>query len=507
MATLRLNITANYIGKMWLAFVSLAFVPLYIRFLGMESYGLIGIYLSLQSLFGLLDLGLSTTLNRELARLSVGEGKAQAQEMRDLVHTLQIIYWGVAIAIGAVVLILAPLISHHWVKAQHLSPNIINQTIIIMGLSIALQWPYALYYGGLIGLQRQVLLNGIVVSLATLRALGAVYILWKVSSTIQAFFYWQMFISTIQTVAAGAVLWRQLPTTDHAVRFRKQALSRIWRFAGGLTGISIVSLALIQLDKVVLSKILPLREFGNYTLAGTVAGGLSFFIAPVFDGIFPRFSQLATLQDVKALSDLYHRSCQMVATIILPMALVICLFSYQLLFIWTGNSLIAANTHWILSFLIMGSAFNSIMNLPYALQLAYGWTRLAFFSNLIASIILIPVIIVLAYEYGAIGGAMVWLALNCGYILISIQIMHTRLLTADKWRWYRDDFGLPLLAAGATAGLLKVLIPMGTTRFENSLGLFVVSSVTLVMTVIVMPFPRRLAIQYLQKIRTQTLWL
>src|SRR5258708_25750825 len=188
MARLRTNIAANYAGKVWLALMSLAFVPIYIRFLGIEAYGLIGIYLSLQSLFSLLDLGLSTTLNRELARLSGKSG--HAQEMRDLVHTLQIIYWGVAFMIGIGVVLLAPLVAHHWVKAEHLSPNVINQTIIIMGLSIALQWPYALYYGGLIGLQRQVLLNGIVITLATIRALGAVFILWNVSPTIQAFFFW-----------------------------------------------------------------------------------------------------------------------------------------------------------------------------------------------------------------------------------------------------------------------------------------------------------------------------
>ena len=47
--------------------MSLAFVPLYIKFMGIESYGLVGIFASLLALFGLLDMGLSTTLNRELA--------------------------------------------------------------------------------------------------------------------------------------------------------------------------------------------------------------------------------------------------------------------------------------------------------------------------------------------------------------------------------------------------------------------------------------------------------
>ena len=78
--------------------MSLVFVPLYIKFMGIESYGLVGIFASLFALFGLLDMGLSTTLNRELARLSAVPDRAG--EMRNLVRTLEIIYWGMAVVIG-----------------------------------------------------------------------------------------------------------------------------------------------------------------------------------------------------------------------------------------------------------------------------------------------------------------------------------------------------------------------------------------------------------------------
>jgi len=86
MSTIKKNIIANITGKGWTAIISLAFIPFYIRFMGIEAYGLVGIYLLLLALFALLDLGLSTTLNKELAGLTVQEGKAQ--EMRDLVRTL-----------------------------------------------------------------------------------------------------------------------------------------------------------------------------------------------------------------------------------------------------------------------------------------------------------------------------------------------------------------------------------------------------------------------------------
>ena len=98
MSIIKKNIAANFAGSIWSAIMGLIFVPLYIKFIGIESWGLIGIFATLQIIFGLLDMGLSTTLNREMARLSVLSGKEQ--DMRNLVRTLEMIYWCVAVFVG-----------------------------------------------------------------------------------------------------------------------------------------------------------------------------------------------------------------------------------------------------------------------------------------------------------------------------------------------------------------------------------------------------------------------
>ncbi len=45
------------------------FVPLYIKFIGIEAYGLIGLFFVMQALFAVMDMGLSATASREIARL------------------------------------------------------------------------------------------------------------------------------------------------------------------------------------------------------------------------------------------------------------------------------------------------------------------------------------------------------------------------------------------------------------------------------------------------------
>ena len=80
--------------------------PLYLKYLGIESYGLIGLFVSLMALLSIMDMGLSSTLSRELARLSVIPGTEQ--ESRDLVRTMELVYWTIGALLALSTIALAP---------------------------------------------------------------------------------------------------------------------------------------------------------------------------------------------------------------------------------------------------------------------------------------------------------------------------------------------------------------------------------------------------------------
>lgn len=477
--------------------MSLAFVPLYIKFMGIESYGLIGIFTSLLSIFGLLDMGISTTLNREMARFSTLPGKAQ--EMRDFVRTLETIYWAVGLSIAFAVIALASPITNYWIHADKMSPATVRQALMIMGCIIAFQWPLRFYSGGLMGLQKQVLLNGIEIGAATLRGFGAVFILWKISPTIQAFFSWQIIVSMLQTLTTAILLWKKLPKTGAFSRFQKKLLLPVWRFSAGLAGISIVSLVLTQTDKVVLSRMLTLEMFGYYTLAVTVAGALYNFYGPIYSAVFPRFCQLIRVSDNSELKALYHKSCQLLSVMVLPAAIVICMFSQYIMLLWTRNSLIATSTQYLISILVIGTALNGLMQIPAGLMYADGWTKLLFYADLVAIVLLIPMMILLVMHYGAVGAAVSWLVLNLGYVLIVIHIMHTRLLTNEKWRWYFVDIGVPLSGALSVALIWRIFMPAGMSRYAMFAYLAGVSITALISSAVLTPYSRALINQIVLK--------
>jgi hypothetical protein len=80
----KLNTLANYAGRFWLNLLSFLLVPVYLHYLGVEAYGLIGAFYAVISFINLLDLGLSTTVSREVAlRKAVSDGVSLALPTKD----------------------------------------------------------------------------------------------------------------------------------------------------------------------------------------------------------------------------------------------------------------------------------------------------------------------------------------------------------------------------------------------------------------------------------------
>ena len=282
-----------------------------------------------------------------------------------------------------------------------------------------------------------------------------------------------------------------MPKSSRAAKFNRALLSRVWRFAAGVTGIPFTVIILPQADKVILSKMLTLNDFAYYSLAYLVAMSLGKFMAPVFNATYPRLANLIALKDEEGLINQYHASAQLISLLVLAPAAVITFFSYELLFLWTQDHDIAGKTFAIVSILVVGSALNGIMNVPYALQLASGWTSLTLRANIIACAILVPLIIVLTDSLGVVGAAIVWVILNSGYVIFVITFMHKKLIPNEKKLWYWRDTGIPLVTAFSIAAISRLLLPVTEGIYLISLTLTSVSLVTLAGTAIATPLSRR----------------
>ena len=262
----------------------------------------------------------------------------------------------------------------------------------------------------------------------------------------------------------------------------------------GITGI--LAIVLTQIDKIILIKLLPLNEFGYYVFASSITLAILVISTTFYSSLFPRFSQLVKNNDVVKLIDLYHGSSQVLAVIIIPLSSVITVFSFQILMLWTGDEVLSNNTYILVKFLVIGSALNSLVFIPYALQIAYGWTKLAVWQNFIAIIILVPLMLIFTKRYGAEGAAFIWVILNFGYLVVGVPIMHLKLLPTEKWRWYRSTVVIPLIATIGSMGLYKLI----NLKMESpSSALFQITAVLIIswcFAALATPYTRRLSINY-----------
>ncbi len=460
--SLKKNVLANYLGQGWTALMGLAFIPLYIRYLGVEAWGLIGFMSMLQAWLTLLDMGLTPTLSREMARFQAGEHSAQS--IRDLLRSMEFIFGGVAVVVVMVVWLLAPWVAAHWLNAARLPVATVAQAVALMGFVLAARMLEQVYRGAIQGMQRQVWLNGLQSIVATVRWAGAVGVLMWLANSIEAFFLWQGIVSLLSVILMARQTYRWLPTGIRPGRFDGVALGSIRSFAMGMAATTLLVLLLTQVDKLLLSRLVSLEEFGYYALAASVASALYFLISPIATAASPRLTELVARGEQKVIVDTYHRASQLLAAILIPVALVMATFAQPLLLAWTGDAALARLAAPLLSLLALGTMCNGLMNMPYVTQIAYGWSAFAVRVNVVAVCFIVPAILWSVPRFGAIGAAWAWFVLNAGYVLVSIHFMHRRLLPNEKWQWFRDAVFLPLGVGAAVLLALRWSIDMPQQR-------------------------------------------
>ncbi len=464
-------------------------MPLIIKYLGVEAYGLIGVFAMLQVWFALLDMGMTPTLNREIARYTAGAHTSQS--IRDLLRSLEVICFVMAFLIGFIVWLASDWIATYWLRSENLLVADVTQAISIMAFVVSLRFIEGLYRGALMGFQKQVWLNVVGAVLATLRWGGVVCVLIWVIPSIEAFFLWQGMMSLITILIFILVLYGNLPAYTQSTRFSWIQLKGVWLFAGGIMAQTFLTLLLTQMDKVILSRMLSLEMFGYYALAGTFAGVLIQLTSPITLAYFPRFTELVTKGDTAALIKIYHQGSQLVSIFIVPAALMFIFFGKNIILLWGGDTNLADNVAPLLTLLAVGTMLNGLMHIPYMLTLAYGCPGLLVRVNIVAVIFLVPAIFFATSHYGSVGAAWIWIILNLGYLLIAARILYRRLMKAEMWFWYINDIIKPIVGAIFTVGIFRLLHPSFSSKLIEVLWILITSLCTVFSSAIFAPSIRR----------------
>jgi O-antigen/teichoic acid export membrane protein len=168
--------------------------------------------------------------------------------------------------------------------------------------------------------------------------------------------------------------------------------------------------------------------------------------------------------------------------------------------LWINDAALAKRVAPLVSVLALGTLFNGLMHMPYQLQLAHGWTSLTVWINMAAVAVIVPAMLWVIPMYGAIGAAWLWATLNTGYLFFTIYFMHIRLLPSEKWRWYGQDTVIPLVAAAATAGLLRWAMPTDAGTVAQLIILLIFGGVVLGVAALSAPALRHYIMRHFRQV-------
>ena len=460
MAKLRRNVIANYISQIYAALAGILSVPVYAKYLGIETFGVIGFYITLQAWFQVLDVGLSTTLSRESSLYNADHSRQSV--FTRVKSLLERFFFGAAACAIAIFLFGAKWISINWIKTNHIPPSTIELALQLMGIIIAFRWLSCLYRGIVIGFELQVWLAKLNITVTTARFLVPLPFIIYLDVGLIFYFYMQLAVAVAEFLFLYLKIRLQLKAMQTAqngpaILADQIEFQRILKFAYGVATTSVIWVILTQTDKLVMSNVLPLDDYGRFSMAVTLANGINLITGPIMMAILPRMTGVASEGDNPALVQMYRRLTQLVVTILAPVMTVLTFTAYSTMYAWTGDADLSKNTALILAIYAAGNTVMSIGAVAYALQYSLGHIRMHVIGNIMSALIYVPAVIFAAINYGAVGAAAVWLIVNLLYLFIWIPNIHRKLIPKLNYAWLVTDISVIFISCCIPAALLLSL--------------------------------------------------
>jgi O-antigen/teichoic acid export membrane protein len=476
---LKKNLLANYIGQFYLIIISIIMVPFYLKYMGSEAYGLIGFFTLIQSWMMLLDAGFSPTLLREVARVKSSKSTEKLKEFKYLFHSMETLFFLAASTTALLLFSFSDFLSIHWLKVESLPLEKVSYVISLIGIMVGIRFTTTLYKSAIAGAEELIWLNKVNILIATIRYIGVLFVLHFISSDFQHFFEYQLLVAIAELLTFAIFFYKTMEIGHYIFYFSLNALRPILSFSMGIAYSSIVWIIITQLDKLLLSGILSLKEYGYFSILTVIANGIIQIASPITKALLPRMSALYAENNLKEMIVIYRQTSQIFAILLFSVTAIITLFSYQLLFAWTGDKEAAEWGKNVLIWYTLGNALLTFSGFAFYIQFVYGNLKmhLRFYTFLL--IFLSPLIAYTTYTYGAEGMAKLWFFFSLSTFIIWVAWIHHIFIPKQHIPWLTKDI-MPIFFSTITYIFLLKTFDLITkegvgmiTLFSLGLGLLI----------------------------------
>lgn len=446
------NIFSNWMGLIVTGVISFALTPILIHALGDFYFGMWVLTTSILDYYGLLDLGIRTTLHRFVGRL---KGMNERQALDETIGTTLAITCAIGLLAVCLTVPLAYLLPKFFV-VEGSARILLQRLALLLGFSVAILFPARVLGAYLCGLQRFDLYNFGVISTAIARAILIVTVL-----------YFGLGVLAVAVVSLGiAVLtlllnWRLVRFADPAASLDPRRTN--WARVRELASFSFYTFLntmgdylRFYTDSAVIGRMLSIALVTPFSVVGRLMSYFKEVIMGFTGPQMPRMSELEGQGRGVELRQLFLRSTKGAAVFSLFIGSILLVDGREFLRIWLGDRFVG--TYGLLVVLTVGYipalAQWPSRNLVYAIgrhRPLGWWTLVEGAANLVLSVYW-------ARKYGLLGVA---LGTTVPMLVVGLFVQPwyaLRLIRIPIRQYAREALIRPVLGSGLFLAVCSVTV-------------------------------------------------
>jgi O-antigen/teichoic acid export membrane protein len=396
------NTVWNLLGQVAPMGVALFAIPMLIRHIGTDRFGILTIAWMVVGYFSLFDLGLGRAMTNLVAQHLGGD---RQDELPAIVWTANGVMAVMGI-VGAIALAaVSPLFTHSLLK---IPPSLQTETLhslLLLSISVPLVISTAGFRGILEAQQKFGLLNIVKIPMGVATFLAPVAVL-PFTNNLTALIGALVFARVIFLIAYIFLALREMPTLRHQFAFDKVLLRPLFSFGGWMTVSNVVSPLMVYVDRFLIGSLLSITAVAYYATPYEVATKLLIVPGALVGVLFPAFSTAMATNRIRG-ALLYRRAAKYVGLFLFPLSFVLIVFSQNILQLWLGHEFSVHSTR-VLQILSLGVFANGLAFIPFALIQGAGRADITGKLHLLELPFYLVSVWVLTRHFGIEGTAIAW---------------------------------------------------------------------------------------------------
>ncbi len=397
------NALWNMAGQAVPLIVALFTIPVLIRELGVDRFGLVTLAWIVIGYFSLFDLGMGRALTKVLAEKT---GLRDDRQLSVIVWTTLLLMVSVSTVASLALCLLLPALVHHLLNI----PDTLEAETLEAFYLLAVSLPFVISTSGLRGIleaqQRFGFINVIRVFMGIFTFLGPMLVLPFSKSLVPIVII--LLIVRIGGWALHLALCLQTMPTLRRIEIKLSALRPLLHFGAWITVSSIISPLMVYLDRFFIGAIVSISAVTYYTTPYEVVTKLWLIPGALVGVLFPAFAASFAV-DRDDTARLFNKGVKYVFLLLFPVIFLIVAFSNEGLSLWLGTDF-AGKSSSVLQWLATGVLINSLSQIPYSLLQSVGRPDITGKLHLVELPFYILTVLLLGYWYGIEGIAIAWVA-------------------------------------------------------------------------------------------------